>query len=247
MNAPGERRLRVGPGLFDPLSGDLSLDGRTVRLRPRTAAFLSHLVQHCDRPVSKDELMEVVWPGVIVTEDSIVQCVKEIRQRAGERGARLGPHAPETGLCLRGQPAGGRRAGTGAGLALQCVRLVLEVAAGALAADRSLAGGHAGGGRRLRGARMDQPPSRLRGRPADVGGRAAFRKPHRRRAAGWRGRRDDRIAERRPRAAAGVAVVSPTQRSRSRASPWTCAPPGRRWACVTCSKARCAWARPARF
>lgn len=86
MTASGERQLHVGPGLFDPLSGDLSLDGRTVRLRPRTAAFLSHLVQHCDRPVTKDELMEVVWPGVIVTEASIVQCVKEIRHAFGDAG-----------------------------------------------------------------------------------------------------------------------------------------------------------------
>ena len=50
MNAPSERRLPVGRGMFDPLSGELSLDGRSVRLRPRTAALLSYLVQHPDRP-----------------------------------------------------------------------------------------------------------------------------------------------------------------------------------------------------
>lgn len=86
MNAPGERSLRVGHGLFDPLSGDLSLDGRTVRLRPRTAAVLSHLVMHGDRPVGKEELLHAVWPDVVVTEDSLVQCVKEIRQALGEAG-----------------------------------------------------------------------------------------------------------------------------------------------------------------
>lgn len=104
MNAPGERRLRVGHGLFDPLSGDLSLDGRTVRLRPRTAAFLSHLVQHCDRPVSKDELMEIVWPGVIVTESSIVQCVKEIRQALGNAGRDWIRTLPKQGYVFVGNP-----------------------------------------------------------------------------------------------------------------------------------------------
>lgn len=107
MNAPGERRLRVGPGLFDPLSGDLSLNGRTVRLRPRTAAFLSHLVQHCDRPVSKNELMDVVWPGVIVTEDSIVQCVKEIRHALGNAGRDWIRTIPKQGYAFVGNlPAG---------------------------------------------------------------------------------------------------------------------------------------------
>lgn len=86
MNAPGERSLKVGYGRFDPLTGELVLGGRTVKLRPRTAAMLSYLVQHPDRPIGKDELMHAVWPDVIVTEDSLVQCVKEIRQAIGEHG-----------------------------------------------------------------------------------------------------------------------------------------------------------------
>ena len=86
MNMPGERRLRVGDGWFDPIGGDLALDGRTLRLRPRTAALFAHLIQHCDRVVGKNELMQAVWPDVVVTEDSLVQCIKEIRQALGERG-----------------------------------------------------------------------------------------------------------------------------------------------------------------
>jgi DNA-binding winged helix-turn-helix (wHTH) protein/TolB-like protein len=83
MNAPGLGKLQVGHGMFDPLTGELRLDGRSVRLRPRTAGFLAHLVQHDDRVVGKDELMEAVWPDSVVTEDSIVQCVKEIRLALG--------------------------------------------------------------------------------------------------------------------------------------------------------------------
>src|SRR5512133_2535062 len=116
MNAPGERSLRVGHGLFDPLSGDLSLDGRTVRLRPRTAAVLSHLVLHGDRPVGKEELLHAVWPDVVVTDDSLVQCVKEIRQALGEAGRdwirtlpRQGyafvARQPEPSDCAASQPA----------------------------------------------------------------------------------------------------------------------------------------------
>ena len=85
-NAVGERLLQVGHGQFDSLSGELVLDGRTVRLRPRTAALLTHLVRNPDRVVGKDELLQTIWPDVIVTEDSLVQCVKEIRQALGMAG-----------------------------------------------------------------------------------------------------------------------------------------------------------------
>jgi DNA-binding winged helix-turn-helix (wHTH) protein/TolB-like protein len=86
MNAPGERTLNVGHGRFDPLTGELVLGDHTQKLRPRTAALLSYLVQHPGRAIGKDELMHAVWPDVIVTEDSLVQCVKEIRHALGERG-----------------------------------------------------------------------------------------------------------------------------------------------------------------
>ena len=89
MNAPGERTLKVGHGVFDPLRGELVLGEHCVKLRPRTAVLLSYLVQHAGRAVSKEELMQAVWPDVVVTEDSLVQCVKEIRQALGETGRRL--------------------------------------------------------------------------------------------------------------------------------------------------------------
>ena len=89
MNAP-DRLLPVGHGSFDPVSGELRLGGRGVTLRPRTAALLSHLVRHDDRVVSKDELLAAVWPDVVVTEDSLVQCVKEIRHALGPGGREIG-------------------------------------------------------------------------------------------------------------------------------------------------------------
>ena len=76
-------RLKVGSGWFDPVSGELSLDCQLTRLRPRTAALLAYLISHSDRVVGKDELLQSVWPKVVVTEDSLVQCVKEIRRALG--------------------------------------------------------------------------------------------------------------------------------------------------------------------
>jgi len=86
MTMPNERLLQVGHGWFDPLAGDLTLGGRTTKLRPRTAALLAYLVRHPDRVVGKEELLQSIWPDVVVTEDSLVQCVKEIRRAFGQAG-----------------------------------------------------------------------------------------------------------------------------------------------------------------
>ena len=54
-----------------------------VRLRPRTHDVLAYLAAHAGRLVSKQELMEAVWGDVAVTDDSLVQCLMEIRRALG--------------------------------------------------------------------------------------------------------------------------------------------------------------------
>jgi TolB-like protein/Flp pilus assembly protein TadD len=57
--------------------------------------------------ISKDELLERVWPDAIVDEDGLVQCVGEIRQALGHEGrAALQTHAKRGySLHLEGKPA----------------------------------------------------------------------------------------------------------------------------------------------
>jgi pimeloyl-ACP methyl ester carboxylesterase len=54
--------------------------GRSVDLRPKSREVLKCLVGKANRVVSKDDLMRRVWPSVVVTEDSLVQCVAELRR-----------------------------------------------------------------------------------------------------------------------------------------------------------------------
>src|SRR5580765_6685059 len=56
----------------------------SLRLRPRSYDVLLHLVRNAGRLVSKQELMDVVWKDVIVTDDSLVQCLTEIRRALGD-------------------------------------------------------------------------------------------------------------------------------------------------------------------
>jgi DNA-binding winged helix-turn-helix (wHTH) protein len=55
-------------------------DGRAIPLRPQAFDLLKYLLQNAGRLVTKDELMKAVWPGVFVTDDSLVQCVREVRR-----------------------------------------------------------------------------------------------------------------------------------------------------------------------
>jgi TolB-like protein len=63
--------------------------GTRVELRNRSFAVLLHLVENAGRVVSKDELLAVNWPGVSVTEDSLTQCISDIRRLLGESGRDL--------------------------------------------------------------------------------------------------------------------------------------------------------------
>ena len=54
---------------------------RSIVLRPKTFGVLSsYLVQHPDRLVSKDELLAAVWPNLVVTDDTLVQSIGELRR-----------------------------------------------------------------------------------------------------------------------------------------------------------------------
>lgn len=54
--------------------------GKPIDLRPQCFAVLRYLTENADRLVTKDELMQAVWPGTTVTDDSLVQCIHKIRE-----------------------------------------------------------------------------------------------------------------------------------------------------------------------
>ncbi|MDW6023143.1 tetratricopeptide repeat protein [Mesorhizobium sp. BAC0120] len=64
-------------------------DGGVIRLRPKPFAMLHVFAANAGRVVSKQELMEAVWPKVHVGEDSLFQCIREIRAALGDDERRL--------------------------------------------------------------------------------------------------------------------------------------------------------------
>lgn len=50
-----------------------------IKLRPKSFEVLKYLVENNGRLIRKNELIQAVWPDTAVTDDSLVQCLKDIR------------------------------------------------------------------------------------------------------------------------------------------------------------------------
>jgi TolB-like protein/DNA-binding winged helix-turn-helix (wHTH) protein len=79
MDATKLRKLTFDGYTLDPLSGRLTLAGADIALRPKAFEVLCRLVESAPNLVPKERLIDAVWPDVVVGDDSLVQCVREIR------------------------------------------------------------------------------------------------------------------------------------------------------------------------
>ncbi|WGD52059.1 tetratricopeptide repeat protein [Bradyrhizobium sp. CB1650] len=79
------KSYRFGRFLLDGRSGCLRRDGLAIPLRPKSFDVLSYLVRKSGRLVPKAELIEEVWRGVAVTDNSLVQCIKDVRDAIGDQ------------------------------------------------------------------------------------------------------------------------------------------------------------------
>ncbi len=81
-----ERRLSLAACVLDLQSRELrSVNDRPIELRPKALEVLLLLAEHAGSVVDKATLMERVWPGVVVGDDSLTQTVVEIRRAIGDR------------------------------------------------------------------------------------------------------------------------------------------------------------------
>jgi TolB-like protein/Tfp pilus assembly protein PilF len=82
-----------------------------VELRPRSFAVLRLLAENAGRLVTKDELIAKVWDDVAVTEDSLTQCVADIRKAIGDEERRVLRTVPRKGYMLVPAQRGAHLAG----------------------------------------------------------------------------------------------------------------------------------------
>jgi TolB-like protein len=97
----------------------LSRAGVSVHVEPQVFDVLVHLIRHRDRVVSKDELIETVWNGRIISEAALSSRINAARRALGDsgseqiyiktyhkRGFRFVGEVSETVALARAEPAG---------------------------------------------------------------------------------------------------------------------------------------------
>ncbi len=76
--------------------------GASIHLRPQSLAVLKALAETPGRVVSKDTLVETVWKNLTVSDDSLTQCIADIRRALGDTDRSILRTVPKVGYVLYG-------------------------------------------------------------------------------------------------------------------------------------------------
>lgn len=79
-------RLCFGACEIDAATRCLKRNGEPVALEPRAFDVLIFLIDHRERVVSSDELLDALWGGVSVTSSSVSRAVHKARVAVGDDG-----------------------------------------------------------------------------------------------------------------------------------------------------------------
>lgn len=89
----GARLLRtnflIGDWLVEPELNTISRAGETVHLEPKVMLVLVQLALHPNEVLTKERLIETVWPDTFVSEQALTRCISVLR-----REMRDDPHTP---------------------------------------------------------------------------------------------------------------------------------------------------------
>lgn len=88
---------RFGPFTLETGRGVLLGPEGEIRLRPKSFDVLHYLVRHPGRLVSRGELIDAVWGRTAITDDSLTQCMVEIRRALGDSARQLVRTVPRRG------------------------------------------------------------------------------------------------------------------------------------------------------
>jgi pimeloyl-ACP methyl ester carboxylesterase len=96
---------------FEPFTLDLQrcalLRGpEEIQLRPKSFDVLRYLAEHAGRLISKEELIQAIWPSISVTDDSLVQCIRDIRTALSDNPPRIIRTVPRRGYLFAAPVSG---------------------------------------------------------------------------------------------------------------------------------------------
>ncbi|MES9876561.1 MAG: winged helix-turn-helix domain-containing protein [Candidatus Sedimenticola sp. PURPLELP] len=120
MNQYSSEIFSVGEWRVVPPDNEIHRTDDLVQLEPKVMALLVYLAENAGKTVSREELFDALWPGVVVSDDTLTQAVIKLRKALGDsaKNARYIQTVPKRGyrLCtevrLRQGAAGKTRSNT---------------------------------------------------------------------------------------------------------------------------------------
>jgi len=88
---------RFGDFTLEPERAALLKAGAEIKVRPKVFDALRYLIENRDRLVPKEELIQALWPEAFVTDDSLVQCMVELRRALDDRSQEMLKTVPRRG------------------------------------------------------------------------------------------------------------------------------------------------------
>jgi TolB-like protein len=79
-------QFQFGDYVLDPDRRELAKGSNPISLGPQVFDLLTYLVQNRDRVVSKDDLLDAVWGGRIVSESTLTSHINAVRKALGDSG-----------------------------------------------------------------------------------------------------------------------------------------------------------------
>ncbi len=96
-SAPPRRVWTFGHCTFDEARWTLVANGAEVEIEGKPLELLIELLHHSGDVVTKEELLDAVWPGVIVVEGSLTTAISKLRKAIGDQRGAIVATVPRVG------------------------------------------------------------------------------------------------------------------------------------------------------
>ncbi|HXV62633.1 MAG TPA: winged helix-turn-helix domain-containing protein [Vicinamibacteria bacterium] len=106
MTTTVEGPFRLGEWLVQPDSGEILNGDETIRLEPKVMELLVLFAKHPGRVLSKNQILEELWPGTFVSDSVVFRHISELRRLLGDdaKKPRFLRTIPKKGYCLLSPP-----------------------------------------------------------------------------------------------------------------------------------------------
>lgn len=82
----------------------LDIDENPIKIRNKTLEVMKYLLANEGKNISREELTRHVWPGLIVSDDSLTQCISELRNHIRDKNKKTLRTIPRFGYRLVADP-----------------------------------------------------------------------------------------------------------------------------------------------